>query len=94
MMTAQVCDVSKPLLSVRKVVNAGNKVTFSQEGCFIEDGKTGEWTKLDEKGGLYVLRAWVRKDGSTVFRGRARACGTDRTEGRKDVQQGSARKSA
>ena len=36
-LTAQVCDVNKVLLSVRKVVAAGNRVIFDDEGSFIED---------------------------------------------------------
>ena len=36
-LTAQVCEVNKALLSVKKVVQAGNKVVFDSDGSFIED---------------------------------------------------------
>ena len=40
--TAQVCDVNKALLSVQKVVKAGNRVVFEEEGSYIESKGTGE----------------------------------------------------
>ena len=46
--TAQVCAVNKALLSVRKVVQAGNHVVFSPGGSYIEDGRTGERMALVE----------------------------------------------
>ena len=39
---AQVCDVNKPLLSVRKMVNAGSRVIFDKNGSYIEDSITGD----------------------------------------------------
>ena len=40
-LTAQVADVNKALLSVRKVVKAGNRVVFDDdEGSYIEDKVT------------------------------------------------------
>ena len=40
--TTQVCEVNKGLLSVRKVVEAGNRVVFDSKGSYIEDKKTHE----------------------------------------------------
>ena len=37
--TTQVCEVDKGLLSVRKVVEAGNRVVFDSKGSYIEDKK-------------------------------------------------------
>ena len=34
---AQVCDINKGLLSVSRVVDAGNRVVFSPKGSYIED---------------------------------------------------------
>ena len=56
---AQVCDVSKPLLSVSRLVRAGNSVIFSAQGSYIEDGQTGEKIHLEEHQGMYHLRLWV-----------------------------------
>ena len=48
---AQMCDVNKPLLSVKKIMSAGKKVAFDPNGSYIEDKTTQEnmWTK--EEGG-------------------------------------------
>ena len=35
--TAQVCDVNKALMSVRKMVNAGNRVVFEPDGGYIHN---------------------------------------------------------
>ena len=57
------CDVNKALLSVRKVVMAGNRVVFDQDGSYIEDKSTGEKMWLKDEGNMYMLRMWVRKPG-------------------------------
>jgi len=58
--TAQVCDVNKALLSVKKVVQAGNRVVFDASGSYIEDLESGEKMWLREAGGMYMLKMWVR----------------------------------
>ena len=60
--TAQVCDVNKPLLSVKKVMSAGNRVVFDDEGSFIEDKVTKEPMWLTEQHGMFMLKMWVQKD--------------------------------
>lgn len=52
---AQICDVNKGLLSVVKMVNAGNTVVFSKSGSFIEDDNSGERISINEENGVYVL---------------------------------------
>ena len=59
--TAQVCDVNKCLLSVSKVVGAGNKVVFDSEGSYIEDKTTGEWMTLSDQHGMYMLKVWTKR---------------------------------
>ena len=61
-MRAQVCDVNKALLSVAKTVKMGNRVVFEDEGSYIEDKTTGERMYLEERGGMYMLKLWVRKN--------------------------------
>ena len=62
-LTAQVADVNKALLSVRKVVKAGNRVVFDDdEGSYIEDKVTKERMWLREEQGMYMLRLWVRRE--------------------------------
>ncbi|MDA8584227.1 hypothetical protein N9L68_08320 [bacterium] len=60
-MKVQVCDVNKPLLSVRRVTQAGNRVVFEEDGGYIEDKVSGERMWLREKDGMYLLKLWVRK---------------------------------
>ena len=59
--TAQVCEVNKALLSVSKVVAAGNRVVSDGEGSYIEDKASGERMWLKEQGGMYVLKVWVKQ---------------------------------
>ena len=59
--TAQVCEVNKGLLSVAKVVNAGNSLVFSRDGSYIEDDATGEGIGIKEENGMYMLSMWVKK---------------------------------
>ena len=42
--TAQVCAVNKMLMSVSKVTSKGNRVTFDDDGSFIENKETAERT--------------------------------------------------
>ena len=58
--TAQICDVNKGLLSVVKMVNAGNTVVFSKSGNFIEDDHSGERISINEENGMYVLPMWMK----------------------------------
>ena len=59
-LTMQVADINRPLLSVAKAVDAGNRVIFDREWSYIEDCTTGERTTIQRQGGLYVLEAWVK----------------------------------
>ena len=57
---AQVCDVNKALMSVSRMVQAGNKVVFSKSGSYVEDESTQERIPLREQGGMYMLKLWVK----------------------------------
>ena len=59
--TAQVADVNKALLSVKKIVVAGSRVVFDEES-YIEDRTTGEVTWLREEQGMYMLKLWVENE--------------------------------
>ena len=61
--TAQVCDVNKPLLSVTRLVSSGNTVVFSRSGSYVKDDATGETMQLHETGGMFMLRLWVPASG-------------------------------
>jgi len=62
-MKAQVCEVNKALLSVHRVVQAGNRVVFSASGSFVQDEQSGGTMELVEKWGMYMLRLWVKAQG-------------------------------
>ena len=52
----QVADVKKPLMAVKRIVENGNRVVFSESGSFIINNKTGEKLKLRENGrGSYLM---------------------------------------
>ena len=46
---AQVCDITKPLLSVKKMCNAGNTVVFDNEGCYTRCKKSGVCTEIKDQ---------------------------------------------
>lgn len=66
--TAQVCEVNKALLSVKKVVKGGrNRVVFDDEGSYIEDKVTKEKMWMREDNGMYMLKMWVQNKGAQSF---------------------------
>ena len=58
--TAQVCDVHRPLMSVKRVCKNGNRVVFDDEGSYVENKRTGEKMVIEEDDGDYVLDVWVK----------------------------------
>ena len=63
----EVADVKKPLMSVRRMTEAGNRVVFEPSGGYIEDVHTGEKLQMRETGGMYMLKMWVQR----LFHGQA-----------------------
>ena len=57
---AQICEVSKPLMSVHRLVEAGHTVVFSPSGSYIEDGRTYERMWLKAEGGMFTVKLWVQ----------------------------------
>ena len=52
----QVADVKKPLMAVKRIVENGNRVVFSEGGSYIVNDKTGDKLKLRENGrGSYLM---------------------------------------
>ena len=62
-LVAQVCGVSKALLSVSRVVKAGDKIVFDDGDSYIEDKASGERIRIQEDGGMYAVKMWVRNGG-------------------------------
>ena len=65
--TAQVCDVNKALLSVKKMVVAGNRVVFDPEGSYIDDRQSGERMWMTEEDGMYMLTMWVKRETQGLY---------------------------
>ena len=53
------CEVTKPLGSVRAMLQAGNSVTFDKGGSYIENKATGIRTKIEDRNGAFVFDIWV-----------------------------------
>ena len=64
---AQVCEVNKALLGVKKMTAAGNRVVFDQDGSYIEDKRSGERMWLAEEDGMYMLTMWVNRENQAPF---------------------------
>ena len=62
-LTGQVAEVNKSLLSVRRCLQAGNRVVFDPRGSYVEDMDSGERMLLQEKDGMYMLKLWVKTEG-------------------------------
>ena len=61
-MRFQMCDVTRPLASVRKIVEAGHTVVFNPSwrgGSYIMNLSTKEKTWLTQKDGVFVLETKV-----------------------------------
>ena len=60
---AQVCEANKALLGVHRAVQAGNRVVFAASGSYVQDETSGETMEPNEKGGMYMLKLWVKAQG-------------------------------
>ena len=56
----QIAGVTKPLMSVGKVCDAGNIVIFDDYGGRIRNKSTGKTTWFERKNGVYMLSAWTK----------------------------------
>ena len=66
-MTAQVTEVKKALLSVAKIVQAGNRVVFEDNKNDIENAKSGKRIPIEQKNGSYVMKVWIPRDQKSPF---------------------------
>ena len=55
----QVCAVNKPLSSVRRITEAGNRVVFEQDGGYILNYETQSVTPIRMENGVYVWDLWI-----------------------------------
>ena len=62
-LSLQMADVTKTLLSVKRMTKAGNRVVFDDPntvGSFIENKTTGKKTPLRQHNGVYYMDVWVK----------------------------------
>ena len=64
MITFQVADVHKPLLSISACADMGFDCFLGKEGGQLRDKITGEKIPLERHGSLYTMQMWVRQDPS------------------------------
>ena len=58
-MIAQVAGVKSALVSVNRLLEAGNRVHFEQGNCYVEHAKSGTRTKIIERNGAFEVGFWV-----------------------------------
>ena len=61
LLTFQVADVHKALLSISRCADMGFECHLGQSGGFLLDKTTGEQIPLTRKDNLYMLKTWVRQ---------------------------------
>ena len=73
--TAQICNVHRPLMSVKKICKAGYRIIFDDEGSYVEDKATGETMRVTEEDCEYIMDVWVKTDeqGDSTFGGQVRS---------------------
>jgi hypothetical protein len=61
--TFQIADVERPLISASQLAASGNSVVFDQRGGRIVNTKSGRSMALHRRGGVYILKMWVKVHG-------------------------------
>ena len=61
--TFQVADVTRPLCSVTKICDKGNRVIFEGNGGYIENLATGVCTTFGRQNNVYVMEMWAETTG-------------------------------
>ena len=50
------------LLSVHDMLSKGNRVIFDPQGSYVENITTGDWTPIEQKSGIFIMRLWVKRN--------------------------------
>ena len=58
-MVAQVADVKSTLVSVHRLLEAGNRVHFEPGNCYVEHVKSKARAEIVEKNGAFEVGFWV-----------------------------------
>ena len=64
--TYQIADVRRPLTSVGRICDRGNKVIFGRGGGVITNLKTGHSIPVKREGNIYVLEMWIDRRAAPV----------------------------
>ena len=51
--------MARPLGSVKRICQAGNRVVFDEAGSYIENKNNGEVNWLREEDGNYIMDLWI-----------------------------------
>ena len=65
--TFQIAEVSRPLTSVARICDQGNRVVFGAQGGYIRNLKTGKVTQFQRDSGVYTLNLWMRTGETSSF---------------------------
>ena len=60
-LTCKVGPVRKMLLSVTDMLSKGNRVVFDPQGSYAENIATGDWTPIEQKNGIFIMKLWVKR---------------------------------
>ena len=63
--TAQVADITQPLMAVKKMTKAGYQVIFDEEGSGALNKVTKEWIPMSEEEDAWFLDMWVKSEDHT-----------------------------
>ena len=59
-MIFQITDVKKPLCSISKICDRGNRVVFGRNGGVIHNLRTDQLTPFPRTGAIYTMDFYVR----------------------------------
>ena len=84
-MVAQVAGVKSALVSVHRLLEAGNKVHFERGNCYVEHTKSKIRTDIAERNGAFEVGFWIPKaQGNQTDRGEVNA-GNNKSFPRQDT---------
>ena len=44
------------------MLSKGNRVVFDSQGSYVENVTTGDWTPIEQKNGILIMRLWVKRN--------------------------------
>jgi hypothetical protein len=62
----QIADVERPLISASQLAASGNSVVFDSKGGRIVNSRTGKSMALHRRGGVYILKMWIKSDAAAA----------------------------